>query len=126
MLLLINMQVRLRSGKFWVGILSILGLLVTRVLSIFGIEVEDHTVQEVMDIIMLFLILLAGFGVITDPTVKGISDSDLVMTKDAPTDPRSKVVYTVTDKEDLKGTDEEMYDYVRDHYVAPDEDVEEI
>lgn len=102
----INMKVRFRSGKFWVGIISVLAVFVTQISLAFGLDVSQQ-VEQVLNISNTILVLLAGFGVITDPSVKGLGDSDLVLAKDRPTDPNRNIV-DFDEEETVMGTDDQM------------------
>lgn len=72
----INWKVRVKSYKFWVALAALLGLIVTD-LGLMDVGRYETYVQAVL------LLLVAG-GVITDPTVAGLSDSKLAMTYEKP------------------------------------------
>ena len=75
----INWRIRFKNGK-WVAMF--LGAVVTTgymICETLGIKVSIPQ-TDVTKIIMAILGLLRMLGVITDPTTKGVSDSDLAMT----------------------------------------------
>ena len=75
----INWKVRLRSGPFWVGLISLVLTFVYTVLNMAGI-VPQFDQKQIMDVIVMLLQILAFVGVVTDPTTKGLSDSEQAMT----------------------------------------------
>ena len=77
--MIINWRIRFKNGK-WVAMF--LGAVVTTgymICETLGIKVSIPQ-TDVTKIIMAILGLLSMLGVITDPTTKGVSDSDLAMT----------------------------------------------
>lgn len=81
----INWKVRLRSGAFWAGLISLVLTLVYTVLNMAGI-VPQFDQKQIMDIVVMILQIPAFIGVITDPTTKGIGDSEQAMTYQKPKD----------------------------------------
>lgn len=79
----INWKVRLRSGPFWVGLISLVLTFVYTVLNMAGVipQIEQ---KQIMDVIVMLLQILAFIGVLTDPTTKGLSDSEQAMTYQKP------------------------------------------
>ena len=63
----INWKVRVKTYKFWVAGFALLGLIVTD-LGLMDIGRYETYVQAIL------LVLIAG-GIVTDPTVAGLSDS---------------------------------------------------
>lgn len=74
----INWKVRLRSGPFWVGVISLALTAIYSILNLCGVIPEIGQAQ-IMDAIIPVLQLVAAIGVITDPTTKGIEDSEQAM-----------------------------------------------
>lgn len=74
----INWKVRLRSGPFWVGLISLVLTFVYTLLNMAGI-VPQFEQKQVMDIVIMLLQILAFIGVVSDPTTKGIGDSEQAM-----------------------------------------------
>ena len=79
----INWKVRLRSGPFWVGLISLVLTFIYTLLNMAGI-VPQFEQKQVMDIIVMLLQILAFIGVLTDPTTKGIEDSEQAMSYKEP------------------------------------------
>jgi len=74
----INWKVRLKSGPFWVGLVSLVLTLVYTLLNMAGI-VPQFEQKQIMDIAVMLLQILAFVGVVSDPTTKGLSDSEQAM-----------------------------------------------
>lgn len=79
----INWKVRLRSGPFWVGLISLVLTFVYTVLNMAGV-IPQIDQKQVMDVIVMLLQILAFIGVLSDPTTKGLSDSEQAMTYQKP------------------------------------------
>lgn len=79
----INWKVRLQSGSWWMGIISAVVVAVFAILKIFKVE-TSVTADEIMNVAMLVLMIPAAIGITTDPTTKGVSDSQQALTYDAP------------------------------------------
>lgn len=75
----INWKVRLKSGPFWAGLISLVLTLVYTVLDLFHI-IPAFAQKQVMDVAVLLLQVLAFIGVVSDPTTKGFGDSEQAMT----------------------------------------------
>ena len=84
----INWKVRIKSPQFWIGIL---GVIASPVLAYYGLSYADMTTWESIGSVLAqfftnpFLIgtvvmaVLSCIGVLTDPTTKGVSDSEQAM-----------------------------------------------
>ena len=84
----INWKVRVKSPQFWIGIL---GVIASPVLAYYGLSYADMTTWESIGNVLAqfftnpFLIgtvvmaVLSFIGVLTDPTTKGVSDSEQAM-----------------------------------------------
>ena len=79
----INWKVRLRSGPFWVGLISLVLTFIYTLLNMAGI-VPQFEQKQVMDIVVMLLQILAFIGVVSDPTTKGLSDSVQAMGDEEP------------------------------------------
>lgn len=79
----INWKVRLQSGSWWMGIISAVVVAVFAILKIFKVE-TSVTADEIMNVAMLVLMIPAAIGITTDPTTKGVSDSQQALTYDEP------------------------------------------
>ncbi len=75
----INIKARLKNKTFLLSIATLLITFVYQLLSMFDIvpKVSENTV---INLFGMFVNLLAGLGVIVDPTTNGINDSDRAMT----------------------------------------------
>ena len=99
----INWKIRLQNGWFWAGIVSIIGMIVLYFIPSFDWE-------PVNDILMAVLTLLAGVGIISDPTTPGAKDSEASQAKTDITDKAVAVVKNsadtavVTDPETVEET----------------------
>ena len=79
----INWKVRLRSGPFWLGLISLVLTLIYTLLNMAGI-VPQFEQKQVMDIVVMLLQIPAFIGIMTDPTTKGLSDSEQAMRYEEP------------------------------------------
>lgn len=85
----INWKVRLKNRAFWIAIIPALALLGKQVLELFGMNVDFTNVsKELLGIIETVFVILAIVGVITDPTTKGISDSERALGYNEPNNDR--------------------------------------
>src|SRR5699024_6602675 len=71
----INWQVRLKKKSFWVAIVSAVTLFINNITGAFGID-YSVSIEQGVSIVTSLLTLLAGLGIIIDPTTKGIKDSE--------------------------------------------------
>lgn len=81
----INWKVRLKSGPFWMGIASAVIMAVFYILDLCGVTPEI-TGSQIVEVARLLLTIPAAIGIISDPTTKGVQDSRIAMTYDAPKD----------------------------------------
>lgn len=81
----INWLVRVKSLAFWVAVIPAVLLLVQAVLVLFGIQfdIEPLNSQLIAIVDALFVVLMI-LGIVNDPTVKGLGDSELTMIKTEP------------------------------------------
>ena len=79
----INWKVRLKNGTFWVGLISLFITFIYALLEMFGI-VPDLSENQIMNVVVIILQILAFIGVISDPTTKGICDSKQALTYEEP------------------------------------------
>lgn len=79
----INWKVRLKSGSWWLGIISAVVTAVFAVLQLCNVELPV-TADQIMQAATLLLMIPAAVGITTDPTTKGVSDSAQAMAYDAP------------------------------------------
>lgn len=76
----LNLKVRLRNKTFVVSMLSIIVAFIYQVLGLLGI-VASVSQDKVINILIFIINILAGFGVLVDPTTDGFKDSDRVLNK---------------------------------------------
>jgi hypothetical protein len=76
----LNLKVRLRNKTFVISILSVIVAFIYQVLGLLGI-VASVSQDKVINILMFIINILAGFGVLVDPTTDGFKDSDRVLKK---------------------------------------------
>lgn len=76
----LNLKVRLRNKTFVISMLSVIVAFIYQVLGLLGI-VASVSQDKVINILMFIINILAGFGVLVDPTTDGFKDSDRVLNK---------------------------------------------
>lgn len=79
----INWKVRAKKKSFWVAIVSAVALFINNITGAFGLDYSAQ-VQTGVDIVSTILTLLAGLGIVTDMTTKGIVDSEIAQTYSKP------------------------------------------
>lgn len=79
----INWKVRLKSGPFWMGIASAIIMAVFYILNLCGVA-TNVTASQIIEVVKLLLLIPASIGIISDPTTKGMRDSQLAMSYTAP------------------------------------------
>lgn len=79
----INWKVRMKSGSWWLGIISAVVTAVFAILQLCNVELPV-TAEQVLQAATLVLMIPAAIGITTDPTTKGVSDSAQAMAYDAP------------------------------------------
>lgn len=81
----INWKARLKSGPFWMGVISAVVAAVFAVVQLCGVELPVGA-DQVLNVATLILMIPASIGIISDPTTKGVSDSAQALTYDKPAD----------------------------------------
>lgn len=76
----LNLKVRLRNKTFVISMLSVVVAFIYQVLGLLGI-VASISQDKVINILIFIINILAGFGVLVDPTTDGFKDSDRVLNK---------------------------------------------
>jgi len=71
----INWKVRLQHKGFWVSLVALLLVLANQIGAIVGVDVTIYN-NQVTAITESILAILALLGIIIDPTVQGIGDSE--------------------------------------------------
>lgn len=81
----INWTVRLKNKAFWVAIVPAILLLIQQVCGIFGINIEIAGLSDqLLAIIGTVFAILSLIGIVNDPTVATLSDSNQAMTYTEP------------------------------------------
>ncbi len=81
----INWKVRIKNKNFWVTFIPAFLLLVQAVLAVFGVTIDAGEIgNKALVVLDAVFVLLAVLGVVTDPTTKGISDSERALNYDEP------------------------------------------
>ena len=74
----INWKVRLKNPTFWVGLIGAVASFVIAVAQLFGLDIAAEVggwEQALSALATAIFGVLALLGVVTDPTTKGVSDS---------------------------------------------------
>ena len=81
----INWKVRIKNKNFWIALVPALLLLVQVVASVFGYSLELGDLgNKLLAVVNAAFAVLSILGIVTDPTTKGISDSEQAMTYTKP------------------------------------------
>jgi phi LC3 family holin len=73
---MINFKLRLQNKATLVALISAVFLMLQQ----FGLEIP-HNIQEGVNTLLMILVLL---GIVTDPTTKGVADSERALTYNEP------------------------------------------
>lgn len=79
----INWKVRIKQPAFWIATIPVMITFIYSVLAFAGIT-PSITEDIAQNLFIAVVALLAQFGIIVDPTTKGVSDSDRAMNYDKP------------------------------------------
>ncbi len=81
----INWLVRIKNKNFWITIIPAALLLVQVVASVFGVTLDLGDLgNKLLAVVNAAFVVLSILGIVTDPTTKGISDSERAMTYTKP------------------------------------------
>ena len=82
---MINIKVRIKNKIFWLTLIPAVLILVQTVCALFGIEIDISGVSaKLIDIVNAVFAVLVILGIVTDPTTKGVKDSERAMTYTEP------------------------------------------
>lgn len=81
----INWKIRFKKKSFWVAIVSAVVLFINNITQAIGIDYTGQ-LEQFSDGINGLLAVLVTFGVINDPTTKGMKDSGIAKTYSKPRD----------------------------------------
>ena len=79
----INWKVRIKQPAFWIATIPVMITFVYSLLAFAGFT-PSITEDIAQNLFITVVALLAQFGIIVDPTTKGVNDSDRAMTYDKP------------------------------------------
>jgi phi LC3 family holin len=81
----INWRVRIKNKNFWIAFIPALLLLIQVVASLFGFTLDLGDLgNKLLAVVNAAFAVLSILGIVTDPTTKGISDSEQALTYDKP------------------------------------------
>lgn len=81
----INWKVRFKNKTFLASFAALLVTFVYNILALLDVTAQIQQ-NDIMQMITILLTVLAGLGVIVDPTTAGIEDSNRAMTYEKPND----------------------------------------
>lgn len=76
----LNLKIRLKNKTFIVTMLTTIIAFVYQMLAQFEV-VPKITQDQTMQVLMLIVNILAGLGILVDPTTDGVKDSERVLNK---------------------------------------------
>lgn len=79
----INWKVRIKNGHWWLAVISAVVIALFSILRLCGVKLIISE-EEIINVVTLILMIPATIGIITDPTTKGISDSQQAMAYEQP------------------------------------------
>jgi phi LC3 family holin len=81
----INWKVRIKNKNFWLTIIPATLLLAQVILAVFGVKIDIGDIgNKLIDVVNAVFVVLSLLGIVTDPTTKGLSDSEQAMTYTKP------------------------------------------
>lgn len=81
----INWKVRIKNKVFWIALIPAILLLIQAVANAFGYQIELSGVEKnLLSIIEAVFMVLGIMGIVTDPTTKGVTDSEQALTYTTP------------------------------------------
>ena len=82
---MINWTVRIKNKTFWLSLIPAVLLLVQVVAAVFGYTLDlDPLGDKLLAVVNALFAVLAILGIVTDPTTKGVSDSQQALTYTEP------------------------------------------
>lgn len=82
---MINWKVRFKNKVFWTSMIPLILLLIQQIGGIFGLQIDLSDLGDtLLAIIGTVFAILGLLGVVTDPTTKGIGDSEQALTYEEP------------------------------------------
>ena len=87
----INWLVRIKNRNFWITLIPALLLLVQVVAAVFGFTLDLGDLgNKLLAVVNAAFGVLAILGIVTDPTTKGVSDSERALTYTKPNDDKNQ------------------------------------
>ena len=81
----INWLVRLKNKNFWLALVPAVLLLIQAVAAVFGFTLDFGPLgDQLLEVVNIVFAILALLGIVTDPTTKGVSDSQQALTYTKP------------------------------------------
>ena len=81
----INWKVRIANKQFWLQIIPAAILLIQAVANVFGFVLDLTDIgTKLVEVVNAVFSVLVIVGVVTDPTTKGVADSEQAMTYEQP------------------------------------------
>lgn len=82
---MINWIVRFKNKTFWLTLIPAFLVLITQTAELFGFTLDLTAYQnQLKNIIETIFLILSLFGIVNDPTTKGLSDSTNALTYTKP------------------------------------------
>lgn len=86
-----NWKLRFKNKAILTGLVGAVLLFIKQITELFGLDLSNQ-LEQISGLIGTILTLLAGLGVIVDPTSKGVKDSGIVQTYSEPRDANANPV----------------------------------
>lgn len=81
----INWKVRIANKNFWMALIPAVLLLIAAVASVFGFTLDlGELGDRLLAVVEAVFLVLGIIGIVTDPTTKGVGDSERALTYDKP------------------------------------------
>ncbi|WBF53829.1 phage holin [Macrococcoides canis] len=102
----INWKLRLKNKATLTALIAALALLANQVCGLIGVDYSAQ-IKQLVDISGTLLTILAGIGILIDPTTEGLNDSDYSHQK---SEPSSNDVKVIVDSGEVTGESEVTVD----------------
>lgn len=80
-----NLKARAKNKVFWIALIPAILLFIQSIFSVFGVHIDlTELGDKLIAVVEAAFIVLTILGVVTDPTTKGLSDSNKAMTYTEP------------------------------------------
>ena len=82
---MINWTVRIKNKTFWLALIPAILLLIQTIGALFGIDIDISGVSaKLLDVVNAVFAVLVILGIVTDPTTRGVGDSERALTYTEP------------------------------------------